>query len=309
MEVRKQYTLLLVSGDQHGRTELSGFLMNSGYLVDEVSDAEEALAQCVKKKYVLMLVDLFIPGELNGVALIERIRQMQFKSAIVAFSNQGGKRIMEDALQAGADGYLPRDVLLAEILPAIKSLLPGLPSAKPTPGPPAPFSPAPDPAPAAIDMPVLFAHMPQGEVQNLLSQARKKELLPGQILAYDCNREIAMMLEGEAELLFKNRCVGALRKNETIGEASIFLHHLHDFSFTLVAQSWCLVLLLDKMIVKKYLKEHDRGLMLRFMVNMIASMSFRLLQTLEECSRLKDDHEAQQPRKDTINRISEIVNN
>lgn len=309
MEVKKQYAFLLIGGDQNCRAELAALLTDAGYIIEQVADADEALAQCVKKPYALILVDLFIPGELNGVALIEQIRKMHYKSGIIAFSDQSGKKITEDALQAGADRYLSRESIRKEILSVVSSMIPGLTVDRPRTATPIPLPREIESQPLQEEVPQFFAYLPASDVQTLLSQARGKELLPGQILALDGNREMAIMAEGEADLLYKGKCVGRLRKNDAIGEASLFLHDLHEHSFTLAARSKGMVWVLDKTVIKKYLKDHDRSVTLRFVVNIIKSVSCRLFYTLDEYSRLLNEVEEETVKKDSINRLSEIINN
>ncbi len=88
-------------------------------LVGEASSGAEALAMCQELEPDVVLMDLVMP-EMDGITTIGRLHAQQPKTRVLALSSfQEGERV-RDALQAGAIGYLLKDIPAEELAQAIR---------------------------------------------------------------------------------------------------------------------------------------------------------------------------------------------
>ena len=89
-------------------------------LVGEADDGETALQLCSEVSPDVVLMDMVMPT-MDGVAATRAIRQ-QFPSAqVIALTSFKEEGLVEKALQAGAIGYLLKDVSADKLVAAIRS--------------------------------------------------------------------------------------------------------------------------------------------------------------------------------------------
>ena len=69
----------------------------------------------------VVLLDISMPG-LSGIDAIAQIRKVHSRARIVMLTHHEGETFVEQALQAGADGYLSKDSDPAELALAIESV-------------------------------------------------------------------------------------------------------------------------------------------------------------------------------------------
>ena len=62
---------------------------------------------------------------MNGVEAIEEIKKRWYSTKILVYTYKNTGESISDAFQAGADGYLLKDVSTGELISAIKNILKG----------------------------------------------------------------------------------------------------------------------------------------------------------------------------------------
>ena len=82
--------------------------INDGYEVDTSTFAEETISKVKNNKYDLMLVDLVLPGRMNGLDLIQKIRNLLPNIFIIATSGFSGKEMTERVIHAGANSFISK---------------------------------------------------------------------------------------------------------------------------------------------------------------------------------------------------------
>ncbi len=114
----------VMTADDHPvvRAGLSALLANESdlELVAEARDGAEALAMYEAHKPDVVLMDLRMP-QMDGVDAIERIRESHPDARIVALTSYEGDADIYRALNAGAYGYLLKDMLGTELVGAGES--------------------------------------------------------------------------------------------------------------------------------------------------------------------------------------------
>src|SRR5688572_26704145 len=120
--------------DDHAlvRTGLRFFLLASDdlELVGEAGSGEEALQLCAKVHPDVVLMDLIMPG-MNGLTAIRTIRERWPHIQIITLTNFQEAGLVQEALQAGAMGYLLKNVSADELTSAIRAAYAGRPTLAP----------------------------------------------------------------------------------------------------------------------------------------------------------------------------------
>jgi DNA-binding NarL/FixJ family response regulator len=89
-------------------------------LVGEASDGEAAVTLCARERPDVVLMDLEMPG-VDGIAATERIKAHQPEIAVVVLTSFSDRERILQAIDAGAAGYLLKDVEPEELARAVES--------------------------------------------------------------------------------------------------------------------------------------------------------------------------------------------
>src|SRR5687768_5924375 len=111
-------TVLIVDDEPNIRRMVAALLAAEGY---EVRDADTGAAGLARARDVdpdVILLDLMIPGELDGIATLAQLRDVAPDSPVVMMSGRAGLDDAVRAMQLGAFNFLekplsPEGVLLA----------------------------------------------------------------------------------------------------------------------------------------------------------------------------------------------------
>jgi two-component system, NarL family, response regulator LiaR len=122
MTESKRIRVMLVDDHAVVRSGLSAFLLvyPDLELVGEAESGEDAVARVSIIRPDVILMDLVMPG-MDGVATTRAIRQKFPDIQIVALTSFKEENLVQGALQAGAIGYLLKNVTAAELVSAIRS--------------------------------------------------------------------------------------------------------------------------------------------------------------------------------------------
>ncbi len=114
--------LLLIEDDAPLRLTLARQLETDGYRVDLAKDGEEGLYLAREYPVDLLIVDLGLP-KLNGLSLVQRLRQDGSTVPILILTARGSWQDKVHGLEAGADDYLVKPFEYPELAARIKALL------------------------------------------------------------------------------------------------------------------------------------------------------------------------------------------
>ena len=120
--------------DDHGmvRKGLLAYLNNMADIdvVGEARDGREAVDGCERFQPDVVLMDLVMP-ELGGVAATRLIHEQWPDIRVLALTSFQEKELVQDALQAGAIGYLLKNISGEELAAAIRAAHAGRPTLAP----------------------------------------------------------------------------------------------------------------------------------------------------------------------------------
>jgi len=132
MSATKAIRVMIVDDHAMVRKGLVTFLKNAPdlELVGEARDGREAIEACERLRPDVLLMDLVMP-ELGGVAATRTIHQRRPDVRVIALTSFQEKELVQDALQAGAIGYLLKNVSGEELVEAIRQAHAGRPTLAP----------------------------------------------------------------------------------------------------------------------------------------------------------------------------------
>lgn len=128
----KTIRVMLVDDHAVVRSGLGAFLLayDDLELVGEAPGGERAIALCLKTRPDVVLMDLIMPG-MDGATATHHIREKCPNTQVIALTSFKERELVEAALQAGAIGYLIKDVTADELAGAIRSAAAGKPTLAP----------------------------------------------------------------------------------------------------------------------------------------------------------------------------------
>ena len=89
-------------------------------VVGEAADGEEAVARATELAPDVILMDLVMPG-MDGIGAMRELRRRSSSARVIVLTSFLDDDRLMPALQAGADGYLLKDVEPAELARAVRS--------------------------------------------------------------------------------------------------------------------------------------------------------------------------------------------
>jgi DNA-binding NarL/FixJ family response regulator len=93
-------------------------------IVGQVPNGEEALQAVERLQPEIVLMDVRLPG-IDGVSAVKRIHEHLPSVKFVIFSAYGDKRLLSDAIAAGARGYVMKGSPPEDLLRAIRTVAEG----------------------------------------------------------------------------------------------------------------------------------------------------------------------------------------
>ncbi len=93
-------------------------------LVDTVHSGEEVLDAVKRHSPEVVIVDVRLPG-MDGVSTVKRLAELAPNAGTVIFSAYGDKRLLSDAISAGARGYVMKGSPPDDLLRAIRTVRDG----------------------------------------------------------------------------------------------------------------------------------------------------------------------------------------
>tara|TARA_B100000989_G_C19512686_1_gene459948 strand:- start:95 stop:742 length:648 start_codon:yes stop_codon:yes gene_type:complete len=87
-------------------------------------DGQDAYERCLDQKPDIIILDIMMPY-LNGIEVLRRLKAKNSKIQILVFSEAGSRNVIKQAIEAGVDGFLEKDISLTELEKAIERIIAG----------------------------------------------------------------------------------------------------------------------------------------------------------------------------------------
>ncbi len=90
-----------------------------------VHDPESAIAICAEHLPDVVLMDIVFKGEMNGIEATRKIKEVSPSTKVVIMTAHDDERLLVEAVEAGASGFLGKDEAAGEVLAAAKAAADG----------------------------------------------------------------------------------------------------------------------------------------------------------------------------------------
>jgi DNA-binding NarL/FixJ family response regulator len=100
-------------------------------VVAAVTDGTAAVAEAEQLEPDLLVLDIAMPG-LNGIAAAARLKEQGSRAKVIFVTNMRDREFVQESLALGDVGFVVKDRLVADLLPAIRRVLAGQTFVSPT---------------------------------------------------------------------------------------------------------------------------------------------------------------------------------
>jgi len=114
--------ILLVEDERKVASFIARALRENTYAVDVAETGQKALELAADVSYDAILLDVRLPG-LSGIEVCRELRQRGIESPILMLTARGLVEQRVEGLDAGADDYLTKPFVLAELLARVRALV------------------------------------------------------------------------------------------------------------------------------------------------------------------------------------------
>lgn len=114
--------VLLVEDDRRIASDVARALEAAGYVVETVSDGEEAWFRGDTEDYGTVILDLGLP-KMDGISVLKRWRASGRRMPVLILTARGSWAERVDGIDAGADDYLPKPFRMEELLSRLRAIV------------------------------------------------------------------------------------------------------------------------------------------------------------------------------------------
>jgi len=115
--------LLLIEDNERVARFVNKGLSEAGHTVDHADNGRDGMVYAVSEPYDAIVMDRMLPGGIDGLALIETLRQQGNRVPILILSALDGVDDRIRGLRAGGDDYLTKPFAFGELLARLDALL------------------------------------------------------------------------------------------------------------------------------------------------------------------------------------------
>jgi DNA-binding response OmpR family regulator len=114
--------VLVVEDDRRIAADVARALQAAGYVVETVSEGEEAWFRGDTEDYAAIILDLGLPG-MDGLSVLKRWRANNRRTPVLVLTARGTWSERVEGIDAGADDYLPKPFRMEELLARLRSIV------------------------------------------------------------------------------------------------------------------------------------------------------------------------------------------
>lgn len=123
--VSKGRPRVLVADDHRAMLDSLVRLLTRDFdVVAAVSDGIAAVSEAEQLEPDLLVLDIAMPG-LNGIAAAARLKAHGSRAKVVFVTNMRDREFVQESLALGDVGFVVKDRLVADLLPAVRQVLAG----------------------------------------------------------------------------------------------------------------------------------------------------------------------------------------
>lgn len=113
--------VLVVEDEKKTAAFIRKALQAEGFLVEAASNGDDALFLATTTPFDAIVLDIMLPGR-DGLSVLRQLREKKNLTPLLLLSARGEVNERIDGLNAGADDYLPKPFVLAELVARVRAL-------------------------------------------------------------------------------------------------------------------------------------------------------------------------------------------
>jgi DNA-binding response OmpR family regulator len=113
--------VLVVEDEKKTASFIRKTLQVEGFAVDVCHNGGEALAAALATPFDAIVLDIMLPGR-DGLSVLRQLREQRRVTPVLLLSARGEVNERVDGLNAGADDYLPKPFVIAELAARVRAL-------------------------------------------------------------------------------------------------------------------------------------------------------------------------------------------
>jgi len=113
--------VLVVEDEKKTASFIRKALQAEGFAVDVCHNGDEAWAAARATPFDAIVLDIMLPGR-DGLSLLRQLRERQNTTPVLLLSARGEVNERVEGLNAGADDYLPKPFVIAELIARVRAL-------------------------------------------------------------------------------------------------------------------------------------------------------------------------------------------
>jgi two-component system, OmpR family, copper resistance phosphate regulon response regulator CusR len=115
--------ILIVEDEPKIANAVKRGLEQQSYAVDACYDGDSGLAMATTEPYDLVILDLMIPGSVDGIGILRDMRERDINTPVLLLTAKDRVLDKVEGLNAGADDYLVKPFAFVELLARVRALL------------------------------------------------------------------------------------------------------------------------------------------------------------------------------------------
>src|SRR3974390_1604591 len=113
--------VLVVEDEKKTASFIRKALQAEGFAADVCHNGDDALAAARATPFDAIVLDIMLPGR-DGLSVLRQLRERQNAPPVLLLSARGEVNERVEGLNAGADDYLPKPFVLAELIARVRAL-------------------------------------------------------------------------------------------------------------------------------------------------------------------------------------------
>ncbi len=114
--------VLVVEDERKTASFLRKALQAEGFAVDVCHNGDDGLAAARATPFDALVLDIMLPGR-DGLSLLRQLREHHHATPVLLLSARGEVNERVEGLNAGADDYLPKPFVIAELVARVRALV------------------------------------------------------------------------------------------------------------------------------------------------------------------------------------------
>jgi len=114
--------ILVVEDEKKTASFIRKALQAEGFAVDVCGNGDDALAAAAATPFDALVLDIMLPGR-DGLSVLSQLRERKNATPVLLLSARGEVNERVAGLNAGADDYLPKPFVIAELVARVRALV------------------------------------------------------------------------------------------------------------------------------------------------------------------------------------------